>query len=277
MSKKLFISFLPVVLLLQPVLSLRAQTYEEITYEYYQHYFYLYDFTMGNDVNVKYFPQNSAYQYESWNGNQKNVVLLCSGAFSESWDSNSKPVGLTVDNGVVINKNIDATMDGLVLIQDGYVSVIDLDALETGMELSDGNQIKINPRKSIKDKLLLLEAAKQKKMTIFQTQLVYSYLKATNFNNINYGKERERRFLAICVKNDKYHNIIIDIPDYLPLNKAAKYTKEVLDFEGYKSYFILNLDTGDKNVFYNTNGNNQLTSKGKTFLTESTNLLVFYK
>ncbi len=275
MHKNNLISLFIVALLM--VNNSFGQSYEEITYEYYGHYFYLFDFTMGDNVKVKYFPTNSAYHYESWNGNRKDVVLLCSGAFSETWDYNSKPVGLTVDNGVVVNKNIDATMDGLVLIQDGYVSVIDLDALETGMELSDGDKIQINPRKSVKDKLLLLEAAKQKNMTIFQTQLVYSYLKTSNFQNLEYGNKRERRFLAISIKNDKYHNIIIDIPDYLPLNKAAKYTKEVLDFAGYDSYFILNLDTGDRNVFYNTSGSNQLTSKGKTFLTDSTNLLVFYK
>jgi hypothetical protein len=184
---------------------------------------------MGNAIKTKYFSRNANTRYTNWQKNKK-VMLICAGAFSETWETTSKPVGLTVDAGKLVNSKIDPTMDGLVIVKNDFIFVMDLDKLESGLKLDDGSQLKINPRYNTKDKFILLNTAKKEKYTIFQTQLVYSKDKRLNFKNLYYGKKRERRFLATAYLNGNYYNIIVDVPDYLPLNQSAKYAKEVLDY-----------------------------------------------
>ena len=66
----------------------------------------LYDFSMGYSIKVKYFASNAYNRYQNWQYGKK-VLLICSGAFSNSWSSDAIPIGLTVDNGTVVNRNID--------------------------------------------------------------------------------------------------------------------------------------------------------------------------
>ncbi|WP_298424185.1 hypothetical protein [uncultured Kordia sp.] len=250
--------------------------YTTSTYTHYKHKFYVHSFNMGNSIKTKYFSKNANTRYLSWQKNKK-VMLICAGAFSETWKTTSKPVGLTVDAGNLINSRIDPTMDGLVIVKKKFIFVMDLDKLESGFTLDDGSKVKINPRKSSKDKFHLLKAAREEKYTIFQTQLVYSKDKIFNFRNLHYGKKRERRFLATAFYNNDYYNIIVDVPDYLPLNQSAKYAKEVLDYIGYDVQYILNLDTGGKNIFLIRKDDKNLTYKATKKLKDATNLIVFYR
>jgi hypothetical protein len=251
--------------------------YIKSSYNYQDCSFELHDFIMGDDIKVKYFSRNSADRFMEWRDG-KEVMLLCSGAFSETWEKNSKPVGLTIDYGQVINKDIDKVMDGLVTVNNyGNVSVIDLDAVEKGLRDANGDLVTIDPRGSYSDKITIMNIAEENDFTIFQTQLVYSKHKTSNFIPLNYGKSRERRFFAICTKNNLTRNVIIDVPDLLPLNKSASYTKVVLEYAGYTPSYILNLDTGDKNVFYYRTDLKNISSKGNNYLDDSTNLIVFYK
>lgn len=251
------------------------EDYKFSSYSYDKQYTYdLHKFKLDGEIKVKYFSRNSANRFFNWYENKK-VYLLCSGAFSETWESSSKPVGLTVDFGTIINRNIDSTMDGLVLLNDGYLTAIDLDNLSHGIEL-DGKTFKLNPRYSNTDKTILIEAAENNYMTLFQTQLIYSKFSNSNFYDLYYGVSRERRFLAICSKNGNYYNIIINAPDELALNLSGKYAKAVLDYDGFNTYYILNLDTGGRDVFYYRTDRNKLSSKGNKKIGKSINLIVYY-
>lgn len=250
------------------------ENYEFSSYTYYDKKFELHQFKLDGSIKVKYFSRNSASRFFDWYSD-KTVYLLCSGAFSESWESYSKPVGLTVDFGSIVNRNIDSTMDGLVLLNDGYLSAVDLDHLSRGIEL-EGEIFSLNPRNSDTDKEILITTAEYNNMTIFQTQLVYSELSNSNFYNLYYGEARERRFLAICSKNGYYYNVIVNAPDNLSLNLSGKYTKEVLEYDGFNAHYILNLDTGGRDVFYYKTDDVTLTSKGHKDINESINLIVYY-
>ncbi len=248
--------------------TVKGYTYEGYNYD-------LYSFLMGGDIKAQYFAKNAYSQYKNWKYGKKEL-LICSGAFSETWESYSKPVGFTVDNGIMVNKSMDAKMDAFVMVMDNYVSVLDLDNLSSGVLMDDGSILSINPRKKTSDRLIVADAAEKEGWTVFQTQLVYSQDKKSNFGNLYYGKKAERRFLAVCSKDGYYYNVIVDAPDDLYLNLSAKYAKVVLEHAGFGVHYILNLDTGGKNIFLVREGNS-LSYKADDKLSKATNLVIFYK
>ena len=235
----------------------------------------VYAFNMGYTVNAEYFAMEAQDRYENWYSN-KTVMLACSGAFSETWDKDSKPVGMTVEDGVIKNRSLDPDMDALVIVVEGMVYAMDLDELQGGFEMEDGTFLQMNPRANYEDRQILLQAAEEGNYTIFQSQLVYSKDRNDNFYDLRYGKKQERRFLATAYYEDNYYNIIIDAPAELELNLSAKFTLRVLEEIGYDVEYIINLDTGGKNIFLVRESWDGLTYKADDRLEDATNLIVFY-
>jgi hypothetical protein len=253
----------------------QALGYETKNFKHHDLRFNLFMVPEGKQFGIKYFSQNAASRFERWRQDKK-VLIACAGAFSATWDSDSHPVGFTIDNGEVINLNFDVEMDGLVIVEDNEVKVLDLDYLQSGIEIDGGKIIRLNPRNSTYDSELLRNLAVRNKFTIFQTQLLFSKSRANNFTNLYFGKIRERRFMALCMKNSIFYNVIIDVPDPAYLNLAAKYAKEVLEYDGFSVSMILNLDTGDKNIFWGTE-KEILYDFGSIKMDKSTNLIVWYQ
>lgn len=266
---------IPVLLLL---ITISLPVFGQISPDSYTHHsskFHLYSFEMGGLTKVKYFTHNANYYYQLWQSD-KNVDVICAGAFSESWASDSKPVGFTINNGTPVNYAIDSEMDALVMVQNTHIEVLDLDQLEDGIKV-DGDVLSLNPRKSALHRRVIVDAAKEASFSVFQTQLLYSSQRNRNFQNLYYGDEAERRFLAVCTKDNEYFNIIVDIPSELYLNLAAKYAKEVLDYADYSVNYIINLDTGGKNIFYKRSSSTHITKMYNEGLDEATNLIIFYR
>lgn len=235
----------------------------------------IYAYAMNRDIKIRYFPQNANLHFASWK-DKKYILMACSGAFSETWNSNSLPVGFTAYNGQMINRNIDPQMDGLVFIQDYAIEIGDLDELESGITTEDGETIRLYPRSNAYHRFLLSQAVNELDMTVFQTQLIYYPSKKDNFSNIFYGKKAERRFLSTCYKDGVYYSVIIDIPAPIYLNLAGSYAKNALARLGYYCGPIVNLDTGSKNIFLLGEGDyliNQTTFQPA----DATNLIIFYK
>lgn len=242
----------------------------------------LYDFSRsGARMRAKYFATDAHSQYLNWKSD-KRILLVTAGAFSASWDSDAIPVGLCVDNGTIINKVPDSEMDGLVVVyngdaQIGGIGIVDLD--ENGIVCGKGDsKVTYHPRGSYSDRLGLLNWGKDNGLTIFQTQLVYSSDKFSNFSNLYYGDKKERRFLAICKKSGSVHHVVVDAPDELELNRSAQNAKKVLEYAGFRVLYILNLDTGGKNVLHVYNGSflKNLEPNPDAALSEATNLLIYY-
>ncbi len=248
----------------------------------------LYDFSReGTVMKAKYFATNAYEQYEAWKSG-KEILLITAGAFSDAWDSDAKPVGLCVDNGTTITKTANQTMDGMVIVyngaaQAGGIAIVDLDAKPIKCETTygSGNYEYYRPRSSSSDKTNFLDWGSREGLTLFQTQLVYSKDKTTNFSNLTYGDKRERRFLAICYKYGVVHHVVINAPSKEYLNVAAQNTKEILEENDFSILYILNLDTGAKNLLYAYNGNYLKDLKPENHeyakIENATNLLIYYK
>lgn len=279
---------LSVILSLQPTLSSQSlfNGMFEIDSRSYAGYDYkLYRFNRTDAiVRAKYFATDAYNQYLAWKGNRR-ILLVTAGAFSDKWTSDGIPVGLCVDNGTTINKTPKSEMDGMVIIynggsQIGGVAVVDLDESKVKAGLGESAAY-FDPRDgAYEERIAFLQWGETNGLTLFQTQLVYSSDKATNFNNLDFGDPAARRFLALCFKNGTLYHIVVDAPDALPLNRSAKYAKNVLDINGFSVKYILNLDTGDKNILHVNNGyrlvNLQPNSHSRAQIEKATNLLIYY-
>jgi len=247
-----------------------------------------YDFSRKDSkIKAKYFATNAYSQYEAWKSG-KTILLVTAGAFSDGWETTSKPVGLCVDNGITVTKTADPVMDGMVIVynggtQAGGIAVVDLDKNKVRCEDPYGskNYVYYQPRENATDATNFLSWGSREGLTLFQTQLVYSEDKSTNFANETYGKERERRFLAICKKDGDVHHVVINAPKKLYLMKSAKYAKNVLERNGFSLMYLLNLDTGNKNLLHVYNGSSLIDLKPSSHeqakIEKATNLLIYYK
>lgn len=247
------------------------------------YHYKVYDFIKdGSTIKTKYFAQNAYQQYENWKSG-KTVLLVTAGAFSDSWSSTAKPVGLCVDNGTIVNRIPDQVMDAMVIVYKfGGLFVADMDMKNITIKTDTGN-VSLDPRSSSADRYKFLNWSEKNAITLFQTQLVYSWDRTTNFTNLTFGPKKERRFLATCKKGDVVHNIVIDAPDKLELNLSASYCKNVLEYDGFTVMHILNLDTGCKNILYVYDGSSlvnmaQVSSgcESDAKIEKATSLLIYY-
>lgn len=245
----------------------------------------LYDFSReGGTMKAKYFATNAYEQYKEWKSG-KNILLVAAGAFSSSLNpKNAFPIGLTVDNGLVVNRSTDNVMDGMVIVynggsQQGGVAVVDLDMKPVRVERTYGSGVydSYYPRSNSSDRDNFVEWGENQGVTLFQTQLLYSKDKRYNFSNLLYGNERERRFLALCKKGGTVHHVVIDAPNHEYLNLAAKEAKKVLEEQGFSVLYIMNFDTGRYNMLYAYDGNTLQNLRPSRNLADATNLLVYYK
>lgn len=232
----------------------------------------------GHRVKAKYFAlrsQNITVHDRMQNWKQgRNLILACSGAFSTELPGNSSggtTVGLTVDNGRIVNRNIDRTMDGVVIVLDnGGMIVSDID--NKNLEIGDKHF------RVIEDKVALLNWAQDHQATIFQTQLL-AYQNTLRISRAGRKKMRERRFLALVTSPSRgLHHVIIDLPnnEYL-FNAARDAFYHLKDDEGMNVVALLNIDTGGFNIleFYNERGQRDFTVSGPKDIKLATNLIAY--
>lgn len=242
-------------------------------------------------VRAKYFAnelnnQTIYKRYESWKKyGGKKIVLYSAGAYMNNLSAaHATVVGLTIDDGEIVNKFLDPKMDGLVIVypNNGGIAVSNID--NGDLTLSGGNAIagkKYNLRNDY-DLQKFRSWAVGETATVFQTHLLVfnNKLMFKTIPSCPTSKKRERRFLAIC--KDEYGEIvhvIIDKPEaeclYQASEKVLKYLHEI---RGMHIYGMMNLDTGAQNVFkmYTKSGKEHSIIKGTVPLNNARNLLVYY-
>ena len=246
--------------------------------------FMVYDFsrkeTSKGKIRAKYFAQNANDKYRDWK-EDRQVLFYCSGAFSESWDTDSPPLGICVDNGRIVNRNIDQSMDGLVIVyngglQAGGIAVVNME--KESVKVSQGEKASYNLRNQ-EERFRFLKWAEHHKATVFQTQLMYtkSYGPAFPTDQLEYGKKAERRFLAICMKKGTVHHIVIDHPDSDYLNRSAEHIIDYLtEAEDFTVYGLFNLDTGGKNIMRAFDEEGDELARSNESVNKATNLLIYY-
>ena len=245
-------------------------------------------------INAKYFAhelykKSISKRYDEFNRSHK-VVLYTSGTYMTNHQSvNAKPVGLTIDNGNIVNGAL-TNMDGLVIVYaTGGVVVSNLEEKNlsyNGLKNQDlYNGMHINSFKSW---------AQSNRATVFQTHLLawenklqFAKSKAEYAKTDAGRQKRERRFLAICYKNKGLPNqevlhCIVHKGDKSNGENLYDATEKVLNFlmrrKRYYVQAILNLDPGSQDVFqyFNEDGSEDPFIKGTVSRTNARNLLIYH-
>lgn len=229
----------------------------------------------GKRIKAKYFASGNVYsKYQSWKKN-RDIIMVCAGAFSDY----SMPTGLTVDNGVVVNKLLNESMDALVIVYaTGGVVVSDLDNRYLNVTM-DGFSQQLDLRNS-RDLKTFLHWAEDENATVFQTQL----LAFKEELQINVYKARtelaNRRFLVLAKDyfGSLYH-ILVNIEDQVYLGPASQDTFDYLtDICRMEVIGMINLDTGMYDILelYDDYGHKIPNPSGPERVSKATNLVTYY-
>ncbi|SDG61137.1 hypothetical protein [Winogradskyella thalassocola] len=241
-------------------------------------------------VKIKYLVKDAYNKFLDLEKN-KDVLLVTSASFTSAFFSNGTPIGLCAYEGEFLNKMPDQTMDGLVVINsDGLINTNDITDLDftskncDSIIASNHSHLNLNPRENALDSYVFYNRVEENNLSVFQTQLVYSHLKTEdeNFKTLLVGSNsKERRFLVIATKEGELKNLIIDTKNKDYILKAAQDIFNLLKAENYDVNFILNLDTGSKNILHVNNGTylenlNPNPSTKLARIERASSLIVFY-
>lgn len=237
-------------------------------------------------VKAKYFADKQYQQvvntrYNSWK-NGKQVVLMSSGTYANGYDATSnKPVGITVDNGVIVNRSWKESMDALVIVY--ATGGIVVSNIENGDLYLDALGKKVDVR-NIRDRSEFLNWAVKEKATVFQTHLTI-FKNDLKFDSDHYRKNKQtkRKMLILAKDSDGtlFHIIFYFKNNDYTLYDASKKTKAYLDSKDMNIIAAINLDTGaydiistgegvkDCNGYYITGTKNSYRSTMTNILTYS--------
>lgn len=233
-------------------------------------------------VHVKYFGargqdgKSVSSRYQQWKSG-RNIICYSSAGYM---NLSQTPVGLCIDNGVIVNKTLEP-WDGLVIVYaTGGMVVSNLKNAD--LTVSGGNipaETKLDIRNNALHRKMFLDWAVSERATVFQTHLfVYKNVLDATINN---SVKRERRFLAVGTlqsSNDIAH-VIVNSRDYVTLLEGAKRTYDFLNNKkGMNIIFMINLDPGMQDVFqyYDSKGVKSDFITGTIPLSDAANLLIYY-
>ncbi|CAN5891054.1 hypothetical protein BH11BAC7_BH11BAC7_35480 [soil metagenome] len=235
-----------------------------------------------NRVRIKYFAakdfdrKSVPRRYADWSTG-RNIISVCSGTYMQSCKPDASPVGLTIDQGWLVNKLISDSMDAIVIVY--ATGGIDVSNIKAG-NLKVNNNDRIYNLKSSLDKGAFISWAQKAEATVFQTHLLY-YKNEIKIYDHSSPALRERRFLVGCTdKNGNLFNYIIHISNEVTLLTGVRSVATFLKVEERMRNidFIINLDMGcqDHLTAYNSNGTVNLDFKGRVKIDKCVNLLSFY-
>ena len=237
-------------------------------------------------VKAKYFAAkdefgNNVYsRFEKWKLKNPNIILLSSGTYFDGLFGLEKPVGLTIDNGELVNETLENDkMDALVIVY-ATGGIVATNLKDGDLAVGSNPNKKYNLRGNTWDKQEFIEWAKENNATVFQTHLLV-YKNVLKIGSNSSQTQRERRFLAVG-KDDEgnYKHIIVNCKNQtLTLYQGAKNALDYLNnFENITVTFLVNLDTGAQNVYqlFNKDGSVNPNIKGTEDPRIAKNLLVYY-
>lgn len=201
-------------------------------------------------VKAKYFAHKqygqTVYQrFNTWKGD-KSLVLMSSGAYSERWDVDSPPTGLTVDNGEIVNRNYRSDMDGLVIVY--ATGGIVVSNIEDG-DLYLGALRKKVDITNYRDRAEFLQWAKKERATVFQTHLL-AYKNELKTGHNGSSSTSRRKVLALARKRggELFHIIFYMKDRNYSIHNAADAVLSFLKRQRMDVVAIVNLDTGSYDI-----------------------------
>lgn len=240
----------------------------------------------GNRIKAKYFAANTnnttvPLRYYNWSQSKNMIAVTSAGYMDNCYSQIASPVGLTIDNGQIVNKNLES-FDGLVIVYaTGGIVITDLrkgDLTLQGGGIATGRKFDI--RNNWTDRNDFIKWAQSQEATVFQTHLLVYKDQLSIAKNAN-PTDRERRFLAVGKdksSGDLCH-IILHLPQYTSLYDGTVRAKRFLNNTGnIEITFMINLDPGCQDVcyLYNKDATINSTIQGRTSLGNAVNLLAYY-
>jgi len=233
----------------------------------------------GKNVKAKYFAykQNGEKIYERYNDwkSGKKIISYCAGPYTAQ--NYNVPQGLTIDDGNLVNRDIDKDLDGLIIVERvGGVRVADLEKPSSQcINLVSINR-KLNPRNSSSEKNKFIKWARDENATVFQTNLMY-FKNEKKFRNVS--ATANRRIFVLGIDNGQVVHIIFNITPDVSLTKISKEIYQHLNNKNnFKVIGILNFDTGMYDIFqaFNQDGTEDTNLRGTTPVSDAQNLMVYY-
>jgi len=286
---KLFVLFLLLLLSERP--TKRSFTYDSKYVEIFTADFKSFNYDAiimsrkDNHIKAKYFCNdtysvNAFEQYKSWSVG-KNIVCLITAGYI---DDKKIPIGLTIDNGVLVNGTI-ADFDGLVIVY-ATGGVVASNLKNADLTVTGGN-IPAGTKLDIKNNAFhlqqFIEWAESQKATVFQTHLfVYKNVLDQKTEKTVY---RERRFLTVgtmlnkTTKESEVKHIIINSPSSSTLYDGCKRSLDFLNtYKNMEVTFMVNIEAGSQNIFflYDSEGKENDFIKGSLPISEAETLIVYY-
>lgn len=245
----------------------------------------------SNRIKAKYFaatdPSNNKTvpeRYNAWKKG-KNIIAVSSGTYMTDCNIvNAKPVGLCIDNGIIVNKNLDLKLGGLIIVY--HTGGIEATKISDGnLGISDKGNTKIININNSFDRTSFVTWAKSNEATVFQSHLlVYNDKINTSYchsKTQSCANKASRRFLAICKDhNNEIVHTIVHSPSETTLHdgttKVYKFLKNFKEMNQVQ--FMINIDTGCQDVFnlYRSDGTKFNKIKGTLDENDAVNLLVYY-
>ncbi len=209
----------------------------------------------GNS-KAKYFAHkqggNSVYErYTTWKKGKK-VFLMSSGAYATGWDDDDEPVGLTVDNGIIVNRRYEEDMDGLVIVYaTGGVAVSNIENGNLNLK-SLGKTVDV---KDVNERAEFLKWAADEDATVFQTHLLVYKNEMMVDERTSSTKKSTRKFLVSARDSagDLFHIIFYLKHWSCTLFESTKAVNDYLQQQRMNVISIINLDTGGFDIL-KTNG-----------------------
>ena len=173
------------------------------------------------NVKARYLASGNVFSNYKNIARRNNIVLVVAGGFT----NNHRPEGLTVEKGKIVNPVLMHDRDALVVIHDtGGISVINLERSKVKLPLSPRKALTINnPLTDLVAYSKLLRWCREKRATVFQTQLLAFSNKLLLDPAKARKKQRERRILALARnnRNQELYHVVFNISSNIYLGEIS--------------------------------------------------------
>ncbi|MEM9986843.1 MAG: hypothetical protein AAF804_17250, partial [Bacteroidota bacterium] len=173
--------------------------------------FKCFDFDLdGGRIELAYLGQAAGTRLAEWQKRKGEPLCYLAAGFARDYES-GQPLGASIEQGKVINRQFDPKMDGLMCISSsGRRARSEVEVMTTA-----------HGYKQIQSELI--RKMVKARGSLLQTQLLYAQGTEFKPGPRKYGKKASRRFLAICKdQQGNTHHVIMDLVKASHLNDAAQ-------------------------------------------------------
>lgn len=201
----------------------------------------------------KYYDGTSVFQrYSNWAKGRNIITLVSRGLMTDCDVNRGFPVGLCIDNGLVVNEQLYDNMDGLVLVYaTGGAVATNLKNRDLSINFPDSTRKVYDIKENAYHRAEFIKWAKENECSIFQSFLLAYKNEIKIDKNTSSPVVAARRFLAVCKRDNIIFHYILNFPSATTLYnssiKAFNYLKEYEDVD--EVVFLVYLDAGCHNLY----------------------------